>query len=67
VEEACKTGGVGAEVAAVIAEHCMDSLEAPVLRVGAKDIPVPASPELEQAALPSANDIVQAVQKVMTW
>jgi len=67
VEEGCVTGGVGAEVAAVIAETCMDRLEAPVLRVGAKDAPIPASPELEKFVLPSARDVVTAVNKVMQW
>jgi len=67
VEEACVTGGVGAEIAAVIAETCMDCLEAPVLRVGAKDAPVPASPELEKFVLPGADDVVAAVRKTMEW
>ncbi len=67
VEEACVTGGVGAEVAAGIAEHAMDVLEAPVLRVGARDLPIPASPELERHVLPDAKDIVKAVRKVLQW
>ena len=67
VEEACVTGGVGAEVAATIAERCMDALEAPVVRVGAKDVPIPSSPELEKLVLPSADDILAAVRKVAGW
>ena len=67
VEEACVTGGVGAEVAAVIAETCMDSLEAPILRVGAKDVPVPASPELERLVLPGSEDVAGAVKRAMEW
>lgn len=67
VEEGCVTGGVGAEVAAIIAEECMDCLEAPVLRVGAKDVPIAASPELEKFVLPNANDIVRAVRRVLEW
>lgn len=67
VEEGCVTGGVGAEVAAVIAESCMDRLEAPVLRVGAKDAPIPASPELEKVVLPNARDVVRAARAVMQW
>ena len=67
VEEGCVTGGVGAEVAAVIAEQCMDVLEAPVQRVGAADVPVPASPELEKHVLPGAEDVAAAVEKLMAW
>jgi pyruvate dehydrogenase E1 component beta subunit len=67
VEEACVTGGVGAEVAALIAEHCMDVLEAPIRRVGAADVPIPSSPELEKHVLPQADDIVRAVRDVMDW
>jgi pyruvate dehydrogenase E1 component beta subunit len=67
VEEGCVTGGVGAEVAAVIAESCMDCLEAPIARVGAKDVPIPASTELEKIVLPSAEDVVEAVQKTLSW
>ena len=67
VEEGCVTGGVGAEVAAIIAEECMDCLEAPVLRVGAKDVPIPSSIEMEKIVLASANDIVAAVQRLTAW
>jgi pyruvate dehydrogenase E1 component beta subunit len=67
VEEACLTGGVGAEVAAVIASDCMDALEAPVRRVAAADVPIPSSPELEKAVLPSPEDVVRAVREAMEW
>lgn len=67
VEEACVTGGVGAEVAALIAEHCIDVLEGPVVRVGAADTPVPSSPELEKIVLPQPDDILRAVKQVMAW
>lgn len=67
VEEACLTGGVGAEVAAVIAAECMDALEAPVRRVAAADVPVPSSPVLEKAVLPGPDDVVRAVRDVMNW
>jgi len=67
VEEACFTGGVGAEVAALVADGCMDVLEAPIKRVAAKDVPIPSSPELEKMVLPSAKDIVGAVQAVLDW
>lgn len=67
VEEACQTGGVGAEVAAVIASECLDALEAPVRRVAAADVPVPSSMELEKAVLPGPEDVLRAVRDVMNW
>ncbi|MBQ6473529.1 MAG: alpha-ketoacid dehydrogenase subunit beta [Victivallales bacterium] len=66
-EEACLTGGVGAEVAALVAEHCLESLEAPVLRVAAKDLPIPSAINLERLVLPTANDVVSAVQKSLAF
>ena len=67
VEEACVTGGVGAEVAALLAGECLESLEAPVARVGAKDLPIPAAPELEKHVLPSAQDVADAVRRALEW
>jgi pyruvate dehydrogenase E1 component beta subunit len=67
VEEGCLTGGVGAEVAAIIAAECMDTLEAPVRRVAAADVPIPSSPELEKAVLPGADDVVKAVREILSW
>ncbi len=67
VEEACRTGGVGAEVAALIAAEALDALEAPLRRVAAADVPIPSSIELEKAVLPGTEDVVRAVRDVMTW
>jgi pyruvate/2-oxoglutarate/acetoin dehydrogenase E1 component len=67
VEEACVTGGVGAEVSALIAEHCLDVLEAPVKRVGAADVPIASSIDLEKHILPSADDVLRAVRDVLAW
>ena len=58
VHEAVRFAGVGGEYAAAIAEHGFDDLDAPVARIGAPFSPVPFSPVLEQAYLPSAADIV---------
>ena len=63
VHEAWKTGGFGGEIAAIIAEEMFDSLDAPVIRLGAKDCPIPYSPGLEPLTVPNKNDIIAAVKK----
>lgn len=60
--EAHVRSGPGAEIAAVLAEQAIEYLDAPILRVGAKNVPLPYSPELEQSVLPSADDVVRAVK-----
>ena len=64
VHEACLTGGFGAEVASRIGEELFEYLAAPVMRVGAKDVPIPFSPVLEQFVLPQVSDILAAVERV---
>ncbi len=60
VEEGCRTGGVAAEIGAQVFEQAYDYLSAPLRRLTAPDIPIPASPVLEKAALPDRDRIVQA-------
>jgi acetoin:2,6-dichlorophenolindophenol oxidoreductase subunit beta len=62
--EAPVVGGPGAEVAAVIAERALMYLEAPIQRVGAKDVPMPQSAYLESAVVPQVDDILSAVQAI---
>jgi pyruvate dehydrogenase E1 component beta subunit len=64
VEEGPKTGGVSAEIAAGIMEHCGDSLQAPVVRVASPDVPVPFSPILENAYRPDVPRIVAAARSL---
>jgi pyruvate dehydrogenase E1 component beta subunit len=64
VEEGWQQNGVGAEVAARIMEHAFDYLDAPVLRVSGKDVPMPYAANLEKLALPSAAEVVQAAKAV---
>jgi pyruvate/2-oxoglutarate/acetoin dehydrogenase E1 component len=64
-QEACKTGGFGAEVAAQVAEQAFDALRAPIARVAARDTPMPFNDKLETAVIPSRDDIVNAVRNVM--
>jgi acetoin:2,6-dichlorophenolindophenol oxidoreductase subunit beta len=63
--EACRTGGVGAEIAAEIGEELFDELDAPIRRVGAKDVPMPFSPPLEKYVLPGPADVVAAVRRLI--
>lgn len=67
VQEAPLDCGVGAEVAARIAENAFAQLKAPIVRVGAKDTPVPFSPLLEKYILPQEKDIIMSVEKVIDY
>jgi 2-oxoisovalerate dehydrogenase E1 component len=67
VHEACKTGGFGAEVAALVAEKAFDALRAPVARVAARDTPMPFNDKLETAVIPSRDAIVSAVRSMMKF
>ena len=65
VEEAWRTGGFGAEMAAQIQENAFDYLDGPVARVGGQDVPMPYSQPLEQAAIPDGNSVVAAARALM--
>ena len=65
VHEACLTGGFGGEIAARIGEELFDYLDAPVMRIGAKDVPIPFSPVMEDFVLPKVSDVVEGVKKVL--
>jgi pyruvate/2-oxoglutarate/acetoin dehydrogenase E1 component len=60
VEEGCRTGGAAAEIGQRIFETAYEYLDAPIRRVAGADTPVPASPLLERAAIPSRDRIVRA-------
>ena len=59
--------GFGAEIASNIAEHCFMDLDAPIMRLAAKDTPVPYSPYLEEAVLPQPNDIIKAIRELASY
>ncbi len=65
VHEACLTGGFGGELAARIGDELFDYLDAPVKRIGAKDVPIPFSPVMENFVLPQVSDIVDGVKRVL--
>jgi pyruvate/2-oxoglutarate/acetoin dehydrogenase E1 component len=66
VYEGVKTLGVGAEVSAAVAEsEAFDYLDAPIVRLGGADAPIPYSPVLEKAAVPQVDDIFAAVRALV--
>lgn len=66
VQETWRDCSISSEVAAIAAEKALYSLDAPVIRVTAENVPVPFSPSLEQRVLPSIDGIVTAVRQVMS-
>jgi pyruvate dehydrogenase E1 component beta subunit len=64
VEEGWRQSGVGAEIAAQVVERAFDWLDAPVLRVTGKDVPMPYAANLEKLTLPSVVEVVEAVKAV---
>jgi pyruvate dehydrogenase E1 component beta subunit len=65
LHEEVKFAGSGAEIAAQVAEEAFDYLDAPISRVAAPFCPVPFSPPLEKAYIPSEEELIAAVHKVM--
>ncbi len=64
VHEAVRHGGFGAEVAAIVMEKAFDWLDAPVVRIGAPDVPMPFNPDLELAVIPSQQMIEDAIRRI---
>ncbi len=64
-EEGWKYYGTGQAIAALIYEHAFDYLDAPIGHVTGKDVPMPYSKPLEQAALPARGDVIAAVKTVV--
>jgi 2-oxoisovalerate dehydrogenase E1 component beta subunit len=67
VNEATLMGSVAGEFASFISEHCFEHLDAPVMRVGALETPIPYAPELEQAMLPNTDKIEAAIRKLVDF
>ncbi|MFG1202786.1 pyruvate dehydrogenase complex E1 component subunit beta [Xanthobacter aminoxidans] len=64
VEEGWPQSGIGAEIAAQLMDKAFDFLDAPVLRVTGKDVPMPYAANLEKLALPSVAEVIEAVKAV---
>ncbi|MBX3459769.1 MAG: alpha-ketoacid dehydrogenase subunit beta [Planctomycetes bacterium] len=67
VNEATLMGSVAGEFASFISEHCFEALDAPVMRMGALECPIPYAPELEQEMLPNAAKIEAALRKLVSY
>jgi pyruvate/2-oxoglutarate/acetoin dehydrogenase E1 component len=67
VDEANQTCAAGAQVAAVIAEKGFEDLDGPVRRVATPDVPIPFSPPLEQALLPSVDRVKEAARELLEY
>jgi pyruvate dehydrogenase E1 component beta subunit len=65
LEEDWRAYGIGAEVAASIQEDAFDYLDAPVRRIAAAEVPLPYAKNMELAALPTAEHLVQAVKATL--
>jgi pyruvate dehydrogenase E1 component beta subunit len=66
VEECMRTGGIAAELVAIINEQFFDELDAPVIRLSSQDIPTPYNGNLERLTIVQPPTIIEAVQKMMT-
>ncbi|MEQ9144714.1 MAG: pyruvate dehydrogenase complex E1 component subunit beta [Parvibaculaceae bacterium] len=64
IEETWPICGIGSEIAAQVQEKAFDYLDAPILRVSGKDVPMPYAANLEKLALPTAAEVVDAVKSV---
>jgi pyruvate/2-oxoglutarate/acetoin dehydrogenase E1 component len=67
VYEDTLTGGIGAELSAILAEDLFEYLDGPITRVAAPDVPFPHAPALEAAYLPNADKILSAARKLAAY
>jgi len=67
LHEDTKTGGIGAEISALLVEYCFGSLDGPIIRIAAPDTPVPYSPPLEEFFLPKVDDVLTAARQLAAY
>jgi 2-oxoisovalerate dehydrogenase E1 component beta subunit len=67
LHEDTRTGGIAGEIAAIINEEAFDELDGPIVRITARDTPVPFSPPLEDYFLPNAADLVREARRLKTY
>ncbi len=66
VHEACKRGGIGGDIAATVMEEAFDDLDAPIIRVAGRNTVIPFNLNLEQASVPSVDDVIRGVRSLFT-
>ncbi|MGH9526795.1 MAG: transketolase C-terminal domain-containing protein, partial [Terriglobales bacterium] len=67
LHEDTRTGGIAGEITAILQEEAFDHLDAPILRLTSADTPVPFSPPLEAAFLPSAAGLTAALRRLAAY
>ena len=67
LHEATLTGGIGGELAAIIAEDAFEYLDAPIARVASPDTPVPFAPSLEAAFLPAVDQVIARAKELVRY
>jgi 2-oxoisovalerate dehydrogenase E1 component beta subunit len=67
LDEANRTCAAGAEVASLIADRGFEDLDGPVVRLSTPDVPIPFSPTLEQAVLPSVDRVKEACRELLAY
>jgi pyruvate dehydrogenase E1 component beta subunit len=65
VHEACKRGGVGGDIAAMIMEEAYDDLDGPVMRIAGKNTPIPYNIGIEKVSVPSVEEIVEGILEMV--
>ncbi len=67
LHEDVRTGGIAGEIAAIVNEEAFDALDGPIVRITARDTPVPFSPPLEEAFLPQVADVVREARQLHSY
>ena len=67
MHEHTRTGGIAGEIAAIINEDAFDSLDGPIVRITARDSPVPFSPPQEEYFLPKVSDVVKETRRLKAY
>ena len=65
IDEGCQSYGITGELASVVYAGAFDYLDAPIVRIGAMDVPVPFSKPLEDATIPNEEDVIKAVRQML--
>ncbi|MHA1300626.1 MAG: alpha-ketoacid dehydrogenase subunit beta [Candidatus Helarchaeota archaeon] len=65
VHEACNTGGISGEITKIIMNGAFDWLDAPVITIAGKDVPIPFNPEMEKWVVPNKERIIEGINKIL--